>query len=483
MINIKGTFVPFLGAVIRGEKPQQRGSALSFTLSGAWAGEIVEERGGRISRRISKSRGEYFYILGEELSAADKKLAEMAKADLIDFASAAPEEIGLETAFNYSYGKLAGNAKAEMLAYLISHDTVGNGPLGILLEDKAVIEEIEVSTPTGPISVYTSNYGRCRTNISFTGEEAFRHTINKFIYEQDKELNDASPVIDVQVNEARVHAQVKPYASSGAAASIRIGGGKEIGIKAMLSGRSLDANILAYLSMAVEARMNMVVAGAPASGKTTLLSLIGSFISKQSKLVVIEEDINELRFEEPVMNVTSLYGSRFGNVNPSEQVINALRLRPDRIIIGEIRGREASELFSGANLGIPFITTMHSNEENLAIIKRLISKPMSVEARSMSMLDLAVYMRQSGVRSRIVSSIKEYLWFSRAETEAGMDLGEGESVEEKTVAKDGVMPPECIGDSKVITCYAKFAAITYKSALREFRRRAAEYGKYTLPEG
>ena len=245
----------------------------------------------------------------------------------------------------------------------------------------------------------------------------------------------------------------------------------------MLSCGSLDANILAYLSMAVEARMNMVVAGAPASGKTTLLSIIGSFIPKQSKLVVIEEDINELKFEEPVMNVTSLYGSRFGNINPSDQVINALRLRPDRIIIGEIRGREARELFSGANLGIPFITTMHSNEENLAIIKRLISNPMAVEARSMSMLDLAIYMRQSGVRSRIVSSINEYRWFSRAETEAGMDIGDGESVEEVKVAKDGIMPPDCIDGSKVIACYAKFAAITGRSASKEFRRRAAEYGK------
>jgi flagellar protein FlaI len=106
-----------------------------------------------------------------------------------------------------------------------------------------------------------------------------------------------------------------------------------------------------------------------------------------------------------------------------DQVINALRMRPERIILGELRGAEAQRLFAGANLGIPFATTMHSNERGTAVIKRLHSPPMSVPTESLSQLDLVISMNFDGGRIRRVMELSELCWSSRGHYPDGVERG------------------------------------------------------------
>lgn len=457
---------------------------LSFSLDAPGGGERAAEIMAGIERCVSRSGNIYsYYISNQGIGAGEKKVMEQAKSIVIEQLSTGDlSEKGalFQRAKEISASAMAGKIAPERIAglsYLVAHDTVGCGPISMLAEDIANIEEIEINSPTLPITVYLQGYGRCATNLRFNDENAFRYCINKFILENEKELNEETPIIDAQVGDARIHAQIRPYALSGAAASIRLGKGKSIGLYRLLESGTMEPDTLAYLWMALDSKMNIVISGAPASGKTTLLGTLGNFIPPYSKLLTIEEEINELRFNMPMFNIVSLQGSKYGTTNTRSQVINALRMRPDRIIIGEIRGEEARELFSGANIGIPFMTTMHSGEENLSVIKKLLVKPMAVEPRSLSMLDLSIYMRQSGIRSRILSSITEYKWLSRAETESGVEVGDGDSVETLTVSVEGKTAEEIVGRSKALLMYSRLNGISRGGSMREFRRRSSALRK------
>jgi hypothetical protein len=181
--------------------------------------------------------------------------------------------------------------------------------------------------------------------------------------------------------------------------------------------------------------------------------------------------VNELCLNGPIFNTVALYGSKYSCVSAKSQVLNALRMRPDRIICGEIRGDEAAELFSGANLGTPFMTTMHSSDEELGVIKKLIVKPMSVEYRALSMLDLSIHMRQQDPGRRVVSSMIEYLWLSRAETDVGAEIGGSDLVKHVKIADSSRLVPGFIPMSKVMAKYAKENGLSKTAVRKEFERK------------
>ncbi|MDE1828673.1 MAG: Flp pilus assembly complex ATPase component TadA, partial [Candidatus Micrarchaeota archaeon] len=151
-----------------------------------------------------------------------------------------------------------------------------------------------------------------------------------------------------------------------------------------------------------------------------------SFVPRYIRGIAIEEDVNELKFYSNLSSMVSLYGSKQKNsVSTKEQVINALRMRPELLIVGEMRGEEAKELFSGANLGIPFFTTMHSNDSEMSLIKRLLVRPMSVDPQALSSLDISIQMSSKGIESREIAEITEYKWLSRAEIlDGGIRVGD-----------------------------------------------------------
>ena len=389
-------------------------SEMGFEVEPCEAGSQVEQILGLVPRSVSKQGSSCIYGVASgvrPMTGQERKLAETAKGAVIDALAASDEEICMKLfgrAREIARLRLAdamGRERADYLSYLIAHDTVGFGPISVLMEDKEHIEEIEINSPSAPISIFHVSYGRCRTNLRFRDERGFRHAINKFIYETDRELGESSPIIDAQVEGARIHAQMRPYATSGAVASIRLAGSKVVGVDYLARRETTNFDVLAYLWMAMDSGRNILVAGSPASGKTTLLSALFSFVPISERIVTIEEDINELKAKIDINNSVALCGSRYGvSVSTRDQVINALRMRPDRLVVGEVRGEETRELFSGANLGIPFITTMHSASGGADILKKLVIRPMCVEAKSLCMLDVAVYMRHLDASRRILST-------------------------------------------------------------------------------
>lgn len=463
--------------------PQIQGSKLSFNIDLGAGHGVVEQMSGHVPRAVGKVGSEYVYTVANGLggiTGMEESYTEQAKGRVIEEIAKSRAEINIglfNTAREMALRGLAervGNERAMFLSYLVAHDTVGYGPISILLEDKQRIEEIEVNAPCSPINIFHVDYGRCATNLSFRSEQAFRHNLNKFIYETDKELGEDTPIIDAQVAEARVHAQIRPYALSGAAASIRLTNNKVIGFDYLARKGTADFDVIAYLWLAIDSGLNIVIAGPPASGKTTLMSALFEFVPHVDRVVTIEEDVNELKVKLGINNSVALYGSRYAKgTNTREQVINALRMRPDRLVVGEVRGEETRELFAGANLGVPFMTTMHSNAGGLDIIKKLMAKPMNVETRSLNSLDLALYMKHIDLSKRFLSDAYEYKWLSRAETERlGVVIEESDSVEVLNAVRNGKLAMELLPASKVVDAFSKKKGISRGLAIGELVRRA-----------
>jgi flagellar protein FlaI len=247
-----------------------------------------------------------------------------------------------------------------------------------------------------------------------------------------------------------------------------------------LKNGTATPDALAYLWLSIEAGLNIIIAGAPSSGKTTLLSALCAFIPKSKRVITVEEDVNEVKIGEYLPNNVALQGASGDKpIHVNEQIINALHMRPDMLIIGEVRGQETKEVFFGANVGVPFATTMHSNLDSNALINRLISKPMSVEPQSLSALDLAVLMNSSGINGRKVEKIIEYKWLAKGE------------VDEEGVNHDGYIANEVfsggnsletIKKSKVLSKYASATMSSTSAAMKEMKRRAAFLNRLLMQE-
>ncbi len=459
-------------------------SKMGFSVLDCQAQEKIEEISGIVPKAVFRERNAFFYVVGSRspaISNPEISFMQRAKAKVASTLASGNDDILLSLMPNAvaiassELLKCTDVQRAQYLSYFVAHDTVGYGPLSILLEDKHNLEEIEVNALSAQIAVYHIRYGRCLTNLRFNSEQAFKHDINRFIYDAEKEIGPDAPVIDTQVGNARVHAQIAPYALGGASASIRLQGNKSASLDYLVKKGTLSCDALAYLWMSLDAGLNIVIAGSPASGKTTVLSALMQLIPKYQKIVTIEEEVNELKIDIDVNNTVALYGTKSREkIGVREQVQNALRMRPQRVIVGEVRGDETRELFSASNLGVQFMTTMHSNEGGADTIKRLLLSPMSVEPSAIGFLDIVVYMQQTDITKRVVSHVYEYKWLSRAETLNGtLEVGNGDSVEICESVSNAELIKAYLMYSKVADAFSKKYEISKKLAVKELERRSA----------
>lgn len=363
-----------------------------------------------------------------------------------------------------SYGV---SENVDLLAYLLAHEFTGYGPIGLLLDSKDEIEEITVNSPSSHIGLYHSKFGYCQTNIRFSSEFYMRFVFNRIIEKSEIAASVSKPIVDTQTAEGfRVHLQLPPYAPGGAVASIRLRERRYYNPARLIAEGSVSPEGLAYLWACIESGFNIVISGPPASGKTSLLSALLFFVERGERVLAIEEDSSELLLERDMPNLV-LLKSVSGGVGPSAQITNALHMRPERLVVGEIRGAEAAKLYSGANLGIPFMTTMHSNPDPSALLSRLSSKPMSVEEHLISMTDIAVFMRKEGVM-RTVSGIAEYSWLSRGEI-SGMPRS---AMKINTIVQDGKFDFSALSGSKAARRHSRMHGLKPTAFADEIRRRA-----------
>ena len=245
----------------------------------------------------------------------------------------------------------------------VSDEVVGFGPIEFLLKDPDVTEVMV----NGPDDVYVEREGRIERvqERLFEGEESVLHLIERIVGPLGLRVDHASPWVDARLPDgSRVHAIVPPLSLRGPILTIRSFTQVPITASDLLRTRTIGPRAMSFLSACVRGRANVVVSGGAGSGKTTLLGILSSYIPDDERLITIE-DAAELRLAKP--HVVSLEArppnvEGRGQVTVRDLVRNALRMRPDRIIVGEVRGGEALDMLQAMNTGHDgSLSTAHAN--------------------------------------------------------------------------------------------------------------------------
>jgi len=256
----------------------------------------------------------------------------------------------------------------ERLVTEIQHETLGLGPLEPLLQDPE-ISDIMVN---GPGQVYIEKHGKLqRMMISFKDDEHLMTIIERIVSKVGRRVDESSPLVDARLPDgSRVNVIIPPLALDGPAVSIRRFGIDPLRMRNLLENRSLTEEMAKTFEAMVKARLNILVSGGTGAGKTTLLNILSSAIPDTERIVTIEDSAELILQQDHVVRLetrpSNIEGK--GMVNQRDLVRNALRMRPDRIIVGEVRSGEALDMLQAMNTGHDgSISTIHANSPRDAL--------------------------------------------------------------------------------------------------------------------
>lgn len=309
---------------------------------------------------------------------------------------------------------LLATADREAVVARILRETVGLGPLEDLLADPAV-EEVMVN---GPGRVYVERGGRIElAGVRFAGEDELRNAIERILAPLGRRVDELSPMVDARLADgSRVNVVIPPLAVDGPALSIRRFGARRLGPRELVELGTLTPAQRELLEGAMAERRSILVSGGTGSGKTTLLNALSSFIAATERVVTIE-DAAELRLQQPhVVRLESRPPSveGRGEVTIRDLLRNALRMRPDRIVIGEVRGPEALDLLTALNTGHDgALSTLHANSaadalsrlETLALMAGVGLPHEAIAAQARRGIDLVVHLERRSDGARRVTEI------------------------------------------------------------------------------
>lgn len=302
----------------------------------------------------------------------------------------------------------------ERIAQLIEREATGLGPLEVLLSDDSVDEILVV----GHERVWVERTGRLeRTEISFRDTEALSDTIERLLAPLGRRVDELNPMADARLSDgSRVNVTLPPLSLEGPCLSIRKFGRLRPSLETLVESGTVSPSGSDVLIEAIRGRLNILISGGTGAGKTTLLNALSEFIDPMERVVTIE-DAAELRLvQEHVVRLESrpanLEGR--GEVSIRDLLRNALRMRPDRLVIGEVRGPEAFDLITALNTGHDgALSTVHANSpaealvrvEVLASMSGLDLDPAVIASQLHSALDLIVQIDRTSDGGRRVSAI------------------------------------------------------------------------------
>jgi len=254
------------------------------------------------------------------------------------------------------------SSERDRVAQEVLDEVFGLGPLEQLLKDET-ISDILVNTAS---HVYVERRGQLsRTSVTFRDNRHLLQVIDKIVSAVGRRVDESTPMVDARLKDgSRVNAIIPPLAIDGPILSIRRFGSSPLTAEKLIQNKALTNPMLDMLRAAVQARLNIVISGGTGAGKTTLLNALSSFISENERIVTIEDSAElQLRQDHVVRLETrppNVEGK--GAIRQRELVINALRMRPDRIVLGEVRGEEAMDMLQAMNTGHDgSLTTIHAN--------------------------------------------------------------------------------------------------------------------------
>ncbi|MEC4670711.1 MAG: CpaF family protein, partial [Nitrospirota bacterium] len=258
----------------------------------------------------------------------------------------------------------------EQLITEIQHEVLGLGPLEPLIQDPT-INDILVNRPD---QVYVERAGKLElTNVRFRNETHLRKIIEKIVSAVGRRIDESSPMVDCRLADgSRVNAIIPPLALDGSSISIRKFSKDKLQIEDLVRNRSLTPEIAHLLEGIVKARLNVMISGGTGCGKTTVLNILSGFIPAGERIITIEDAAElQLRQEHVVRLETrpaNVEGK--GEVSQRDLVKNCLRMRPDRIVMGEVRGAETLDMLQAMNTGHDgSLTTIHANSPRDALTR------------------------------------------------------------------------------------------------------------------
>jgi pilus assembly protein CpaF len=260
------------------------------------------------------------------------------------------------------------DAERESVVASVVDEIVGLGPLESILKDPTVSDVLV----NGHDVIFVERAGKLtRTDARFRDDQHLLHTIQRIVARIGRRIDEASPMVDARLPDgSRVNAVIPPLAIDGPSLSIRRFGARPLRAEDLLQSGALTRAMLDYLMTAVASRFTILITGGTGAGKTTLLNMLSSFIPHDERVITVE-DSAELRLDQPhVVRLESrpanLEGK--GEVTIRDLVRNALRMRPDRIVIGEVRGAEVLDMLQAMNTGHEgSLSTIHANSTRDAV--------------------------------------------------------------------------------------------------------------------
>ena len=338
----------------------------------------------------------------------------------------------------------------ERLSLEVLDEVFGLGPLEPLLQDPG-INDILVN---GHKQVYVERAGILEeTNIRFKDDTHLMHIIDKIVSGVGRHIDESSPMVDARLADgSRVNVVIPPLAIDGPHLSIRRFGHIPVSENDLLTNQTLTPQMLELIKGAVKARLNIVISGGTGAGKTTLLNVLSGYISDKERIVTIEDSAELIMKQRHVVRLecrpANVEGT--GAVKQRQLVINSLRMRPDRIVIGEVRGEEALDMLQAMNTGHDgSLTTIHANSPRDAISRM---ETMALMAN--------LNLPEKAVRRQIASAVAIVIQVARMNdgTRRVTYLSEITGMEEETVSMQDVFVFEKHGISPEGRVLGSFSA-------------------------